>query len=168
MENQVSDITAFLKGMQARLDSQHEALKQSLDANTSTLQDLSNWRPQVQAEVHDLQSSIKDLQIKVEKLTSKHEETRARKVFDVEHLNLTGSAAASSADKSHETPHRQLGHGDAHDHWGSGNGVVTTFIPTLVTGAGISNSLSLGPFVMGSPYSVDASQFSVEPCYSTC
>jgi hypothetical protein len=42
MENQVGDITAFLKGMQVHLDVQHETLKQSLDANTSTLQDLSN------------------------------------------------------------------------------------------------------------------------------
>jgi hypothetical protein len=37
MENQVGDITAFLKGMQSRLNQQHETLKQSLDANTSTL-----------------------------------------------------------------------------------------------------------------------------------
>jgi hypothetical protein len=42
MENQVGDIAAFLKGMQARLDDQHATLKQSLDANTSTLRELSD------------------------------------------------------------------------------------------------------------------------------
>lgn len=66
MEGEIGDLTAFLKGMQARMDMQHETLKKTLDNNASVLLDLSNWKPQVQAEVEELQSGIRGLRTKVE------------------------------------------------------------------------------------------------------
>ena len=54
MEEQIGDITAFLKGMQARIDRQHDSMKQSLEANTAELHDLSAWKPKVQANVEKL------------------------------------------------------------------------------------------------------------------
>jgi hypothetical protein len=154
MENQVGDITAFLKGMQARLDDQHATLKQSLDVNTSTLRELSDWKPQVQAEVKVLQSNIASLQAKVDELSMKQEEISAHKVFDAERPDLTGSTSTPLKETS-----RPLGHGSAQDHRGFGNGVVTTLIPTPVTGAKDSDTLSPVPFILGSPYQVDASQY---------
>lgn len=160
MENQVSDITAFLKGMQARLDSQHESLKKSPDANTSTLQDLLNWKPQVQAEVQDLQTSLKDLWVQVEQISQKQIQMSVGKVFDVEHFDLTGSSKKPKVENSPGTETGPLGHGDAQQHRGHGHGVVTTLVPTPVIGAGNSNSLSLIPFALplSNAYHVDVGQ----------
>jgi hypothetical protein len=69
-------------------------------------------------------------------------------VFDVEHFDLTGSSKKPKVENSPGTETRPLGHGDAQQHWGHGHGVVTTLIPTPVTGAGNSNSLSLIPFAL--------------------
>ena len=106
-----------------------------------------------------LRSSIADLQAKVEELMLKQEEVGARKVFHVEHLDLTCSASTPQKELPQGVPTRPLGHVCAHDHRGSGHGVVTTLHPTPVTGAKDSNNLSPVPFVLGSPYHVDASQF---------
>ena len=54
MEGQISDLTVFLKGMQARIDDQHDAVKKTLEANTAVLQDLSVWKPKVQADADEL------------------------------------------------------------------------------------------------------------------
>jgi hypothetical protein len=54
MEDQIGDLGAFLKRMQARLDEQHQAVAKKLDANSIVLQELSGWKPKVQAEVEQL------------------------------------------------------------------------------------------------------------------
>lgn len=84
MEGQIGNLTAFLKGMQARIDDQHAAVKKTLEANTSVLLELSTWKPKVQADVKELQSSVHNLYEKIEHLSSKQEEmvNPAYKVFD--------------------------------------------------------------------------------------
>jgi hypothetical protein len=74
--------------------------------------------------VKGLRSSIVDLQAKVEELTLKQEEVGARKVFDVEHLDLTGSTSTPQKELPQGGPTRPLGHDSAHDHRGSGHGVL--------------------------------------------
>lgn len=74
MEDQIGYLTAFLKGMQARIDQQHYSLKQTLEVNTSVLKDLSAWKPQVQAEVQHLKISIRDLRAKFELLSEQQAE----------------------------------------------------------------------------------------------
>jgi hypothetical protein len=54
MKDQIGDLGAFLKGMQARLDEQHQAVVKKLDANSVVLQELFGWKPKVQAEVEQL------------------------------------------------------------------------------------------------------------------
>lgn len=97
----------------------------------------------------------------MEQISQKQEEMAAYKVFDVEHIDLTGSAAANPDGKSLGTNSRPLGHGDAQDHRGTGNGVVTTYVPTPVTGAGISNPIPPIPYAIPSstPFALDAAQF---------
>jgi hypothetical protein len=84
----------------------------------------------------------------------------AHKVFDVEHLDFTESATANLGGKLFGTKSRSLGHGDAHDHWGTGNGVVTTLVPTLVISAGTSNPIPPISYALplSTPYPVDATQ----------
>lgn len=94
----------------------------------------------------------------MEELSLKQQVINTHKVFDTEHLDLTGSAAPLPTNKPQGVPHRPLGHGDAQDHRGSVNGVVTTFIPTPVTGAKNSNDLSPVPFTMCGAYPVDTGQ----------
>lgn len=61
MEGKITNISAFLKGMQDKLDHQHDSLKHSLDSTTAAISDLSSWKPQVQAEVQELQIGMCDL-----------------------------------------------------------------------------------------------------------
>jgi predicted nucleic acid-binding Zn-ribbon protein len=116
MENQVSDITTFLKGIESHLDQQYETLKQSLDMNTSTLRELIDWKPQVQAEVKGLRSSITNLQAKVEVLTLKQEEVNSRKVFTVDHLDFTSSTSTPQKELPQGGHTQPLGHDSNHDH----------------------------------------------------
>lgn len=88
----------------------------------------------------------------------KQEDTGAHKVFDVEHIDLIGSASAHLNDSHHGEPTQPLGHGDAQYHRGSGNGVVTTFIPSPVTGEKDSHTFSPVPLVLSRPYHFDAGQ----------
>jgi hypothetical protein len=53
------------------------------------------------------------------------------KVYDTEHIDLTGSTTRQLAGANHGL----LGHGDDLHHRGTRNGVVTTYIPTPVTSA---------------------------------
>lgn len=140
LEGQICDITAFLKGMQAQMDSQHETLKSTLDSNAAALQDLSNWKPKVQAEVEELQVGIRDLRTKFE-LSVKQSQWKEpnHKIYDTEEIDLTASSSKHSAG----TNHGPLGHGNALQHRGDGNGVVTTLIPTPVTCAKPSDPSSL-------------------------
>lgn len=162
MEDQIGDLTAFLKGMQARIDGQHDAVKKTLEANTMVLQDLSVWKPKVQADVDELQSSVRELCSKVEKLSLKQEELTnpAYKVFDTQHLNIPQSAAPPFV-KSTSRDAGPSDRGDEHGHRGLEHGVVTTFVPTPVTGAKHSATLSPVPFNIGSALLTDVGQLSV-------
>ena len=101
MENQIGDFGAFLKGMQARMDEQHEAVKKSLEANTIVLQELSGWKPKVQADVEELQISVWNLCTKVDQITVKQESAAspAYKVYDTENLDITGATMVSPSTK---------------------------------------------------------------------
>lgn len=57
------------------------------------------------------------------------------RTFAYEEIDLTKSAAPHLAASSMEVTSGPLGHGEATDHRGIGNEVVTTLIPTPVTGA---------------------------------
>jgi outer membrane murein-binding lipoprotein Lpp len=76
--------------MQAWLDEQHQAVAKKLDANSVVLEELSGWKPKVQAEVEQLQSNMHDLCAKVDQIAAKQEAVAnsAYKVFD-----LTGSSS---------------------------------------------------------------------------
>jgi Tfp pilus assembly PilM family ATPase len=74
MEDQIGDLTTFLKGTQARVDGQHDTVRKTLEANTVGLHDLSVWKPKVQADVEKLQTDIRELSNKLEHLSLKHEE----------------------------------------------------------------------------------------------
>jgi hypothetical protein len=74
----------------------------------------------------------------------------AYKVFDAQHLNLSGHAAAHLAGGSDNTPTGLDARGDEHGHRGLGNGVITTFVPTPVTGAKPSLNLSSVAYTPGS------------------
>jgi hypothetical protein len=76
-------------------------MKKVLEVNTSVLQELTGWKPKVQADVEELQSSVCDLCTKVDHLAVKWEEVTnsAYKVFDTEHLNLAGSASTDLLSK---------------------------------------------------------------------
>lgn len=79
--------------------------------------DLSNWKPQVQAEVKELQIGIHDLKLKFEQLSTKKPEGPANKVFDTEDIDLTGFAAAHLAGKPYGGIPGPRGHGEALHHW---------------------------------------------------
>ena len=55
--------------MQSRMDQQHDSLRKTLEANTSVLQYLSSWKPQVHSKVEDLQSSVQDLRDKLDDIS---------------------------------------------------------------------------------------------------
>lgn len=132
-----------------------------LEANTLVLQELSTWKPKVQADVEELQHSIRTL--KQDHITLKQEEVvnPAYMVFDVQHLSLPVSAVAHPVSKPIVTSSGSIDHGDEHSHRGVGNGVVTTIVPTLVIGTRPSATLSPMPFTIGSSILMDASQFLV-------
>jgi hypothetical protein len=104
--------------------------------------------------------NLKDLLTKVEQILQKQVDMNAHKVFDVEHLDFTESATTNPGGKLFETKSRSLGHGDAHDHRGTGNGVVTTLVSTPVTSAGTSNPIPPIPYALplSTPYPVDVAQ----------
>jgi hypothetical protein len=144
MEDQIGDLTTFLKGMQAWIDGQHDTVKKTLEVNTAALQDLSMWKPKVQADVEKLQTDVRELSNKLEHLSLKHEEltNTAYKVFDERHLDLSGHAGSHLDGGSGGNPIGLGARSDEHGHWGLGNGVVTTFVPSPVTGAKPSRNLS--------------------------
>ena len=114
------------------MDEQHEAVKKMLEANTTILQELSGWKPKVQADVEELQVSVRNLYAKVDQIAVKQESAAspAYKVYDTENLDLTGSTMVSLSTKPYGATSRPSGHGDEHDHRGLGNGVVTpSFLP---------------------------------------
>jgi hypothetical protein len=99
-----------------------------------------------------------DLCAKVDQIAANQEAVAnsAYKVFDTEHPDLTGSSSPSTAIKPYGAHSRPSGHDDDHDHRGLGNGVVTTLIPTPVTGA--KHSQILTPPIFAA-YSPDMNQF---------
>jgi hypothetical protein len=163
MEDHIGNITAFLKGMQSWIDRQHDLVKQSLDANMAVLQDLSAWKLKVQVDIEKLQSNVRNLCDKNEHLSSKKEELTnpAYKVFNEEHLNLAGHAAVHLASGSRGTLTGPCARGDEHGHRVLGNLVVTTFVPTPVTGVKHSAIASPVQFTVGSPMLTNASQFMI-------
>jgi hypothetical protein len=158
MEGHIGDLTVFLKGMQAQIDDRHAAVKKALEANTSVLLELSTWKPKVQADVEELQSSVRSLYEKIEHLSSKQEEmvNPAYKVFDTQHLDFSESATAHLASKPVGATSGPIGHSDEHNHRGVGNGVVTTYVPTSITGAKHPTHLSPVVFAYGGFYASDA------------
>jgi len=130
--------------MQAQMDEQHEAVNKTLEANTAVLQELSGWKPKVQADVEELQISVRNFCAKVDQITVKQESAAspAYKVYDTENLDLTGSTMVSPSTKPYGATSGPSGHGDENDHRGLGNGVVTTLVPTPVTGARTSQPLT--------------------------
>jgi len=161
LEGQIGDLAAFLKGMQARMDEQHQSMKKALEANTSVLHEPIGWKPKVQADVEELQSSVRELCTKVDHLAVKQEEVTnsAYRVFDTEHLNLTGSATTDLPGKPCGATSGPSGHGDETIHQGSGNGVVTTLIPTPVTGVRNTKTLTPVAFPLGHAYSPEFTQY---------
>lgn len=147
MEGQIGALTDLLKGMQVTMDQQHDSLQKTIEANTSVVHELSSWKPQVQSKVEDLQASVQDLRDKIEILSmSRVEAYPADKVFETEHIDLTGTATAHRAELRSGTSLGPLGHGVDHHYQGSGNGVVTTFIPTPVTGARATSPNAYVPY----------------------
>jgi hypothetical protein len=147
--------------MQARINDQHAIVKKALEVNTSVLLELSTWKPKVQANVEELQSSVRNLCEKIKHLSSKQEEmvNPAYKVFDTQHLDFSESAAAHLAGKPIGVTSGPIGHNDEHNHQGVGNGVVTTYVPTLITGAKHPTHLSPVVFASSGFYASDAVQF---------
>ncbi|CAD6339885.1 unnamed protein product [Miscanthus lutarioriparius] len=161
LEGQIGNLAAFLKGMQARMDEQHQSMKKALEANTSVLHEPIGWKPKVQADVEELQSSVRELCTKVDHLAVKQEEVTnsAYRVFDTEHLNVTGSATTDLPSKPCGVTSGPSGHGDETIHRGSGNGVVTTLIPTPVTGVRNTKTLTPVAFPLGHAYSPEFTQY---------
>lgn len=63
-------------------------------ANTSVLQDLLNWEPQVHSKVVDLQSSIQDFYGKLkDPLWSQTKDNPAYKTLEMAHLDLSRMVA---------------------------------------------------------------------------
>jgi uncharacterized protein YlxW (UPF0749 family) len=93
-------------------------VKKAPEANTSVLLELSTWKPKVQANVEELQSSVRNLCEKIEHLSSKQEEmvNPAYKVFDTQHLDFSESATAHLVGKPIGVTSGPIGHSDEHNH----------------------------------------------------
>jgi hypothetical protein len=115
----------------------------------------------VQADVEQLQTSVRNLCAKVDQIAMKQESapSSAYKVYDTEQLDLTGSGMVSPFAKPYGAPSGPSGHSEEHDHRGLGNGVVTTLIPTLVIGARPTRTLTPVAFPLGHTYTPDMAQF---------
>ncbi|KAG2555626.1 hypothetical protein PVAP13_8NG039801 [Panicum virgatum] len=113
-----------------------DSLRRALEANTEAVKDFVSWKPQVDAKVDDLKNHLQGLRDQVDRLCLKTEEfvNPAYKHFDEEHIDLTKPAAAHLVGTSPETASGPDGHRDARDHRGIGRGVVTTYVPSRVTG----------------------------------
>lgn len=161
MEGQIGDFLAFLKGLQAQMDEKHEVMKKTLEANTSVLQELTGWKPKVQVDVEDIQSCVRDLCTKVNHLAVKQEESSnpAYKVFDTEHLDLSGSPAILASTKPYGVSFGLVGHGVETSNRGSGNGVVTTPVPTPIIGMRTPKTLILMALPFVHPYTSDMSYY---------
>jgi len=140
MEQNLADLTAVLKDMQKdRVEDRKtfDSIRRALEANTEAVMDFTSWKPQVDTKVDDLKTHLESLRDQVDRLCLKTEEfiNPSYKCFDEEHLDLTKPAAAHLVAPSTEAASGPDGHRDAHDHRGTGRGVVTTFVPSPVTGA---------------------------------
>ncbi|CAO2187647.1 unnamed protein product [Urochloa humidicola] len=153
MEKIVSDLTDLVKKMQEDRITDRAAdreavrtLQQSLDANTVVMKDVVKLCPLVDSKVDELKSCLSDLQLKVDKLASKQEEFEnpAYKVFDREDIDITKlkPVAAHLAASSFEGASGPDGHCSPSDYWGPGLGVVTTLVPSPVTGSKFFSKLT--------------------------
>ena len=132
MEIQLSNLATMMKELQT----QNASIQRTLNDNLVTLQDVGVWWPQIDAKVDDLHKSVTDLRLKVDHLISHPPATdRAKQVFDNDLIDLTKPTTAHLVASSSEAASGPLGHDKQHSHWGIGNGVVTTIVPTLVKGA---------------------------------
>ncbi|CAN6329801.1 unnamed protein product [Urochloa humidicola] len=157
MEKTVSELADLVKKMQddrlADRAADREAVKllqESLDANTLVMKDVVKWRPSVDSKVDELWDSVKNLQHKVEKMAIRQEELSnpAYKVFESEDIDLTKQkpAPAYLGVNSLEAASGSDDHRSAKDHRGSGQGVVTTLVPSPVTGQKNLSHLTPVPF----------------------
>lgn len=71
-------------------------------------------------------------------------------MFNEQHLNLSGHVATHLVGGSDSTPTGLDACGDEHGHLDLGNGVVTTFVPTPVTGVKPSLIFSPVAYTLGS------------------
>jgi hypothetical protein len=132
METQIDELTKLLRELQI----QNTSIKRSLDDNLTTLLDLGAWRPTIDTKVDELHSSVRNLQVKVDELAARPPpQASGERVFEFEEVDLTKSAAAHLAASSAAATSGPLGHGNTPTHRGPGHGVVTTYVPTPVTGA---------------------------------
>ncbi|CAO2186967.1 unnamed protein product [Urochloa humidicola] len=143
MEKTVADLADLVKKMREdRLvyrEADREAinsLKKALEDNTTVMKDVVGWRTVVDSKMDDLQLSVKKLNNKVEEIALHQEEADnpAYKVFDREHLDLSKPAAAHLAASSSQAASGQFCHRVDDYYRGTGQGVVTTLVPTPVKG----------------------------------
>ncbi|XP_062187935.1 uncharacterized protein LOC133891241 [Phragmites australis] len=116
MEKELSEIAKMLAVIQS-----------TLDRNTSAVEALTDWRPQVDSKVNDLQASVEDLRIKVDLCEGMVKEGVQQKGEP--------SATAHQVATSPEATLGPHGHCFDYSHRDVGRGVVTTLIPTPVIGA---------------------------------
>ncbi|CAO2144897.1 unnamed protein product [Urochloa humidicola] len=144
MEKTVSDLADLVKKLREDRVSDREAdreavnsLKKVLEENTAVMKDIVNWRSQVDSKVDELQLSVKDLGTKVERIALRQDEAEDPdfKVFHSEHPDFSKPAAAHLAATSSQAASGHNCQGDGEKHRGSGQGVVTTLVPTPVKGA---------------------------------
>jgi hypothetical protein len=131
MEQSVGDLKALLQALQL----QNESIKQSLDANTAVVRDLSVWKPQIETEVLNLRQDVGSLSDKLDELmASKEANTTTQKVFDTGALE-SGFLPSTSLGLSLQQA--SPGNHDLHLaslHRSDGLGVVTTLTPPPVKG----------------------------------
>jgi len=132
MESQLSDLTQMLKELQV----QNSSIQRTLNDNLAVLHDLGVWHPQIDAKVDELHHSVVNLQQKVDQLTAQPPPTAAAsRIYNMETIDLMKSAVHRQHTASSGATQQPIGTDVETSNRGIGNGVVTTFVPTLVEGA---------------------------------
>lgn len=158
MEQSVTELADLVKKLQkdrmadrATDREAFNALKLSLDVNTTVMKELAGWKPSVDAKVDELKGSVDELRVKVDRISQKQEEVGnpAYKTFQDEEIDLTKSAAAHLAASPSGAASEPHGHGEDFYYLGTGHGVVTTIAPTPVTGARNALEITPIPFSLG-------------------